>query len=226
MSSIARAAGRMMVLGCAFVPAVAAAQKAGDMTIGVMAGANYGKVTSDPESSEFTLDYKVGFLAGGFLGIAVNDVFSVEPQAFFDQKGTKLSGTGSNSSIEGSVKVRYIEVPVLGKFWIPVSDSQVRPFIFAGPYAAFKVSCSVDGAAFGGTSTDCDKTSEIKLKSTDFGATGGAGLEFKAGKQVVRVDARYDFGLTNINDTSSSDNTKIKTRSFAGTVGVGFPLPR
>ena len=224
MSSIARAVVGIIALNCAFVP-VAAAQKAGDMTAGVMAGGDYGKVTSDPESSEFTLDYKVGFLAGAFLGIAVNDVFSVEPQAFFVRKGTKLSGTGTSSSIEGGVKVSYIEVPVLGKFWIPVSDSQVRPFIFAGPYGAFKVSCSVDGAAFGG-SKDCDQTTEIKLKSTDFGATGGGGLEFKAGKQAVRVDVRYDFGLTNINDTSGSDNTKIKTRSFAGTVGVGFPLPR
>ena len=221
MTSIARAVIGIVALNCAFVP-VAAAQKAGDMTIGVMAGVNYGKVSSDPEPTEFTLDYKVGFLAGAFLGIAVNDVFSVEPQAFYDQKGTKLSGTGG---AEGSVKIGYIEVPVLGKFWIP-SESQVKPFVFAGPYVAFKVRCKVDGAAFGGTSTDCDQTSEINLKSTDFGATGGVGLEFKAGAQVVRVDARYDFGFTNINDTSSSDNTKIKTRSFAGTVGVGFPLPR
>jgi hypothetical protein len=224
MTSMARAVIGIVALNCALVT-VAAAQKAGDMTIGVMAGVNYGKVSSDPEPNGVTLDYKVGFLAGGFLGIAVNDVFSVEPQAFYAQKGAKVSGTGTSSSGEGSVKIGYIEVPLLGKFWIP-SESQVKPFIFAGPYVAFKVRCKVDGAAFGGTSTDCDQTTEINLKSTDFGATGGAGLEFKAGKQVVRVDARYDFGLTNINDTSSSDNTKIKTRSFAGTVGVGFPLPR
>jgi outer membrane protein W len=223
MSSIAIAVGSMIVLGGAFIPVVATAQKAGDMTIGVMAGANYAKVNQDPESSDVTFDYKVGLLAGGFLGITVNDVFSVEPQALYSQKGSKVKGTGSASSIEGSVKAAYIEVPVLGKFWIPVSDSQVRPFIFAGPYGAFKVSCSVDGAAFGVTG-DCDKTTDIKLKSTDFGATGGAGLEFKAGKQVVRVDARYSFGLTDIND--SGDNTKVKTRTFAGAVGLGFPLPR
>lgn len=220
MTSMARAVIGIVALNCAFVP-VAAAQKAGDMTIGVMAGVNYGKVSSDPEPQGITLDYKVGFLAGGFLGIAVNDVFSVEPQAFYAQKGAKVSGSG----VEGSVKIGYIEVPLLGKFWIP-SESQVKPFIFAGPYVAFKVRCKVDGTAFAGTSTDCDQTSEINLKSTDFGATGGAGLEFRAGKQVVRVDARYDFGLTDINDDSSTDNTKIKTRSFAGTVGVGFPLPR
>jgi len=193
------------------------------MTVGIMAGANYAKVSQDPQSSDITFDYKVGLVAGGFLGIQVNDVFSVEPQALYSQKGTKVKGTGSSSSMEGSVRVTYIEVPLLGKFWIPVSDSQVRPFIFAGPEFEFKVSCSVDGAAFGVTG-DCDKTTEIKLKSTDFGVTGGAGLQFKAGNQVVRVDARYTHGLSDIND--SGDNTKVKNRAFAATVGLGFPLPR
>jgi hypothetical protein len=28
---------------------------------------------------------------------------------------------------------------VLVKYWIPVSDSQVRPFVFAGPEVEFKV---------------------------------------------------------------------------------------
>jgi outer membrane protein W len=226
MSSIARAARGMMVLGCAFVPAIAAAQKAGDITVGVMAGVNYSKVSSDPEPTDLTLDYKWGLVAGGFAGIQMNDVFSVELQALFSQKGTKVTGTGSNSSASGKVKVNYIEVPLLGKFWIPVSDSQIRPFVFAGPYAAFKVGCTVEGAAFSGSGTDCDQSTEINLKSTDFGVTGGAGLEFKAGAQVVRVDARYSLGLTDINDTSGSDNTKIKNRAFAATVGIGFPLPR
>ncbi len=217
MSRIATAVGGMMVLGCAFVPAVAAAQKAGDMTIGVMAGANYTKVVQDPADAGLTIDYKVGVVGGAFLGIAVNDVFSIEPQALFNVKGAKFSSSDGS----GTIKVSYIEVPLLAKFWIPVSDSQVRPFVFAGPYGAFKVSCTAES---GSISEDCDKNPELTLKSTDFGATGGAGLEFKAGNQAVRVDARYDFGLTNISDKSGSQT--IKTRSLAATVGLGFPLPR
>jgi hypothetical protein len=217
MSSIARAVGSMLVLGSAFIPVVATAQKAGDMTIGVMAGANYARVNQNPQDAGLTLTYKVGFVGGGFLGIAVNDVFSVEPQALFSVKGVKFTSTNGS----GSLKINYLEVPVLGKFWIPVSDSQVRPFIFAGPYAAFKLSCT---AVMGSTSQDCDQNAELKLKSTDFGGTGGAGLEFKAGKQVVRVDARYSIGLTNISDKTGSQT--LKNRAFAGTVGVGFPLSR
>lgn len=226
MSSIARAVGSMIVLGGAFIPSVATAQKSGDMTIGVMAGVNYATVNQDPASSDVTFGYKVGLVAGGFLGVQVNDVFSVEPQALYSQKGSKVKGTGSNSSLEGSIRISYIEVPVLAKYWIPVSDSQVRPFVFAGPEVEFKVSCTAEGAILAVTgSTDCDKTgTEIKLKSTDFGATAGAGIQFKAGNQNVRVDARYTLGLTNIND--SGDSRDIKNRAFAATVGLGFPLGR
>ena len=226
MSSIARAVGSLIVLGCAFIPSVAAAQKSGDMTIGIMAGVNYATVNQDPQSSEVTFAYKVGFVGGAFLGIQVNDVFSIEPQALYSQKGSKVKGTGANTSLEGGIRITYIEVPVLVKYWIPVSDSQMRPFVFAGPEVEFKVSCTAEGAILAVTgSSDCDKTgTEIKLKSTDFGATAGAGIQFKMGNQDVRVDARYTLGLTDINDTG--DTRKIKNRAFAATVGLGFPLGR
>lgn len=226
MSRIAGAAVCILVVSSAFIPSIARAQKAGDMTVGVMVGANYSKVSQSPQSSDVTFDYKVGLLVGGFLGIAVNDVFSVEPQVLFSQKGTKVKGTGSNSSMEGSVRITYIEVPVLGKFWIPVSDPGVKPYVFVGPEVEFKVSCTAEGAILAVTgSQDCDKTgTEIKLKSTDFGVTGGAGVQFKAGNQVVRVDARYTHGLSDIND--SGDNRSIKNRAFAATIGLGWPISR
>jgi hypothetical protein len=214
-----------MVLGGAFIPSVATAQRAGNMTIGVMAGVNYAKWNQDPESGEVTFHYKTGLVAGGFLGFQVNDVFSIEPQALFSQKGTKVDGTGAKSALEGSVRINYIEVPVLGKFWIPVSDAQVRPFVFAGPEVEFRVSCTAEGVILAVTgSVDCDKSPQDRVKSTDFGLTGGAGVQFKAGNQLVRLDARYTFGLTNIND--SGDSRSIKNRAFAATVGLGWPLSR
>jgi outer membrane protein W len=224
MSSTAKAALGIILLGCLVVPP-ALAQKGTEVTIGVMAGANYSKVSQDPASTDITFDYHTGLVAGGFVGIKVNDVFSVEPQALYSVKGTKANGTGSNSSITGSVKLNYLEIPLLGKFWIPISNSEVKPFLFAGPEFEYLISCSVEGTAFSATnSTDCN-TAQIKIKSTEFGATVGAGVEFMAGGQSVRVDGRYTHGLTNISD-NASDKSTIKNRSFMATVGVGFPLPR
>jgi hypothetical protein len=225
MSRIARAAVSIMVLSGAFIPSIATAQRAGDMTFGLMAGVNYAKVSQDPESGDVTFHWKPGFVGGAFLGIQVNDWFSIEPQALFSQKGTKVEGTGANSSLEGSVRINYIEVPVLAKFWIPMSGSQIKPFVFIGPDIAFKVSCSAEGVILAVTgSEDCDKTEVIKIKSTDFGGTAGGGIQFNAGDKVLRIDARYTLGFTDIND--SGDTREIKNRAFAATVGLGFPLGR
>ena len=225
MSRIARAAVSIVALGGAFVPCIATAQRAGDMTIGVMAGVNFATWNQDPEASEVTFGYKTGLVVGGFLGVQLNDVFSIEPQVLFSQKGTKVNGTGAKSSLEGSVRINYIEVPVLAKFWIPISDTQLKPFIFVGPEVEFKVSCTAEGAIIAVTgSVDCDQSPQDKIKSTDWGATGGAGIQFKVGDQAVRVDGRYTLGLTNIND--SGDTRDIKNRAFAVTVGLGWPLSR
>jgi hypothetical protein len=226
MSVTARVVGSSIALAVAFIPSATLAQRAGDITIGVMAGANWATVNQDPQSGDVDFGYKAGFVGGGFLGYQVNDVFSIEPQVLYSQKGSKVTGTGSNSSLEGGVRISYIAIPVLLKFWFPMEGSQVTPFLLAGPEFAFKVSCTAEGAILAVTgSEDCDQTNgEIKLKTTDVGLSGGGGIQFRAGAQVVRLDARYTYGLMDIND--SGDSRSIKNRAFSVTAGIGFPLPR
>ena len=225
MSKVARVVASVLALVTAFIPFVASAQRAGDMTIGVMAGVNYATVEQDPDPTDIELEHRLCLLAGGFLDVLMNDVFSIEPEVLYSQKGAEVEGTGSNADREGSVRLDYIEVPLLLKFWVPVSNSGFRPFLFAGPSIGFEVNCTLEGEILSVTgSTDCDKTSLVKTKSTDFGGTIGGGIEFRAGMQAVRVDARYTHGFTDIND--SGDAREIKNRAFALTVGLGFPFRR
>lgn len=225
MSKVARVAGTILAFGTAFTPFAASAQRAGDMTIGVMAGVNYATVDQDPEFGDIEFEHRLGLLAGAFLDVALNDVFSIEPEVLYSQKGTEVEGTGSNADLEGKVSLDYIEVPVLLKFKVPVSNSGFRPFLFAGPAIGFEVNCSLDGEILSVTgSTDCDETSVVHTKSPDFGGTVGGGIEFRAGMQAVRLDARYTHGFTDIND--SGDTREIKNRVFALTVGLGWPFRR
>ncbi|MEO8577226.1 MAG: porin family protein [Gemmatimonadales bacterium] len=226
MSSIGRAALGVAALGvaalCVTAVPPASAQKTSGMTIGVMAGVNYTKVTQDPEPTDVSYDYRTGWLVGAFLGVPINAMVSIEPQVFYSEKGTKISAT--QGSAEGEVKLGYVEVPLLLKLWIPASGN-VEPYFFAGPEFEYNSSCKVKGSAFGITSeTDCEGSqADIDIKSTDFAATGGAGIQFLMGRQSVRVDARYTYGLTDIND-NPADDTKAKLKGFAVTVGIGFNL--
>lgn len=225
MLRIVRAAVATTVMSIAIIPSFARAQVARQMTVGVMAGLQYAKVSQDPEPTDVEFKYKPGLLAGGFLGIPVTDMVSIEPQVLFSQKGTKVQGVGAESNLEGSIRGNYIEVPVLLKLSFPGYNSQITPFVFAGPYGAYRLNCKAEGVILAVTgSRDCDETEVIDIKSTDFGGTIGGGIKFRMGSQLVILDARYSHGFTNIND--SNDNRDIKNRAFAVTLGLGWPLMR
>jgi len=230
MSKIARAVCSALVVGGAFIPFVATAQRVGDMTFGVMAGANLATLEQDPDPNEVDYGYKPGLLAGVFLEIPLSGGFSFEPQALYSQKGADVDGTGSNASLDGSIRINYIEVPVLLKAKFPMASTQVTPFLFAGPSFAFKVGCTARGEIVTATgSEDCEEVGNgtlLDIKSTDIGLTGGGGIQFNAGGYPLRLDVRYTWGLTNINDAPDSDNREIKNRAFGATIGLGFAWPR
>ena len=97
MSRIASAVLGIVAL-CAVFVSPASAQKAIQLSVGMMGGVNFGKVSQDPAGTDATFQYKTGWLAGAFLGIQVNDMFSVEPEALYSSKGTKVKGTVAPSS--------------------------------------------------------------------------------------------------------------------------------
>src|SRR5689334_22875438 len=145
MSKIAKAVILTIALSVAFLPSLARAQRAGDMTFGVMAGAQFSTLSQDPEPTDVEFYYKTGIVAGGFLGIQLTDAVSLEPQVLFSQKGAKVEGTGGNDDLEGKIKLNYVEVPVLLKLAFPVSMARATPFVFVGPAVGFKVSCKAEG---------------------------------------------------------------------------------
>src|SRR6478672_12014440 len=216
MSRIAKAVILTLVLSVPFVPSLTRAQRTGEMTFGVMAGVQFSTLSQDPEATEVEYSHKTGLLAGAFLGIPLTGAVSIEPQALFSQKGADVKGTGANSAKEGSIRINYIEVPVLLKLSFPGSMSSVTPFVFAGPAVAFKVSCKAEGVILAITGDrDCEETELFAdVKSTDFSGTVGAGIKFGAMSQVFILDARYTHGFTNIIDDSSG-NRDIKNRAFA-----------
>ena len=225
MLRIAKAVIPAIVLSVAFVPSLTRAQRTGDMTFGVMAGPQWSTLYQEPDPTEVEYEHKTGILAGAFLGIPITDMFSIEPQALFSQKGANVQGVGNKSSLEGSVRINYIEVPVLLKLSFPGYNSRVIPFLFAGPAVGFKVSCKAEGVILAITGDrDCDETDLFPdVKSTDFSGTVGGGIKFRAMDQLVILDARYTHGFT---DVIESNNREIKNRAFAVTIGLGFPLMR
>ncbi|HEV8195556.1 MAG TPA: porin family protein [Gemmatimonadales bacterium] len=198
---------------CPMVSAVGLAQGAGTKVhFGVLAGATFAKLGGKDTEGE-NIKNRTGFAGGGFVGLGVSKNFEIEPEVLFVQKGAKASETGFTENL----KVSYVEVPVLLKLRFPgKSGGTVVPHIYAGPYLGFKAGCHLSGTegstSFSGNCADED----FNIKSTDFGATFGGGVD--VGRAII--DVRYDLGFSKISDDVSSND--IKTRTLYLLVGWTF----
>ena len=200
------------------ISSIAPAQgTARNVHFGVLAGGAFAKVSGKDTKGQ-NITTRVGIAAGGFVTIGVSRNFAIEPEVLFAQKGVKSSDATSTANL----KLSYVEVPVLLKFRFPgTSGGVVVPHLYAGPYLGFKAGCRVSGTD--GTLTVSGKCEsqpfDVKVKSTDFGATFGGGVD--VGRAII--DVRYDLGLSKIgNNTSNND---VKNRVFYLLAGWTFRAP-
>lgn len=186
-------------------------------TLGVLAGWNLATVSQDDQTVD--TDYKNGVLGGVFLSIPIGTRGFIEPQVLYSQKGTDLTFDATDL---GSIRLSYIEVPVLLGVNLGMPESAVRPALYIGGAVSFKSKCT---ATFSSGSIeiteDCSDDPDLdEFKSTDFGGIGGARLDFRAGKSTVRVGAQYEYGFSNLNDS----NEKAKNRVISIYVGIGVGI--
>ena len=162
---------------------------------------------------------RTGFAGGVFLTLHVSPTFAIEPEALYSQQGAKASDGGD----VGTVKLDYIQVPVLLRFDVPTSSTPIHPFFVLGPAASFQVKCDVAGTLndepFSGSCDDFNDQVEggFKKKSFDWSAVGGAGVAFSLGATNLSVSARYNYGFSD-----TFEGSDIKNRYFSILAGLSF----
>ena len=175
-----------------------------NMSAGVKAGYNMANVSTDPDSDS---DFRSGLALGGYLGVPINEQFSIQPEALFSMKGSEAAD-GS-----GSLKLNYIEIPVLAKATF-LPQSKAHPMLFAGPSLAYNVTAKT---ALGDSEFDV----KDNVSSFDMGLVFGGGLDYplSSGAKSIGIDIRYTMGLTNADDSGSGGEVKNNVLSIMGTLG-------
>jgi len=197
-----RRAGMSVLVLCAAVATVASAQKS--TNYGVLAGGSFAKFRGS-DVGEFSKT-KVGIAAGLFVTAGLTPQFAIEPEFLYVMKG------GKNDSDE-SIKISYIEIPVLLKLRVPTKGI-VSPNFYVGPQLGIKAGCSVKSAA----TNDCG-TAGVTLKSTEFGVVFGAGVDVRR----AIITARYDLGLTKLDSQPPTED--VKNGTFYLLAGWAFRTP-
>ena len=194
----------LAVIGLA-TPGTASAQ------VGVLVGLNVANVDFDVSDTSVSVngDSRTGFVAGLSFNMPIQQMFSVEVDALFAQKGTKFTATESGFTDTAKVNLNYVDVPVLAKINV-TGSAPVGVHLLAGPSFNFKVSESFDPE----DAADSDDSIEKMETALVFG--GGVHMG------GFRVDLRYGIGLSNIIKDSASDGFLTgKNKVFSILVGFG-----
>jgi hypothetical protein len=196
--------GLVMLLS---LPVLASAQ---EISYGIKGGFNTANLKVSFDDVDVTGDRRTGLLLGAFVARDFNPNVGIQVEGLFTQKGSEFAAETNLFDDDASLKLNYIEFPVLARVNVPAAATTVR--LLAGPTFGFKVSQSVD---VGNVELDAD---EVPLKSFDLGFALGGAVEIR---QFV-IDARYTWGLTDINDGEEPEEPTVKNNAFSLSFGWRF----
>ena len=184
----------------------------GQTTLLVQGGASLATLGgSDVDSADSQAGIRVG--ASAILPLRTN--LDLQLGAAYAAKGA----TEQELGFDIELGLGYLELPLLLRFQ-PSVGGTISPHFMVGPALALRVSCNAAATGAGlEISVDCDDDFD-DLKSMDFGAMAGAGMDIAtSGSLSVSVDVLYSLGLSSI-----SESDDVKNRAFSIVAGVAFPI--
>ncbi len=194
------------------MPAIVSAQDVLPISIdlGIKAGVNFNTI----HGNNWNSDYKTGLLGGAFVGIHAKRIGVVAEGLFTQTRYTtgkdfhslyhEHYNNLSDSAKSGSFRLNQLNIPLL-------LQVKLFPMVWLqlGPQFSTVVSVK-DGDALLKDAADIFKKGDVG---------GIAGLEVKL-PLGLRINGRYVFGFTDVNNTTVADTWK--QRSFQLSVGYSF----
>lgn len=173
-----------------------------EVKFGAKVGMNIANQKFEGSGVTLTANSIVGVQVGGFGEVKVNDKFAIQPEVLFSTEGSELKSEGE----EVTFNLSYINVPVMVKFY-PAPKFNIQ----AGPQVGLLVAAK---GKYQGVKEDI----KDGYKTANFGLNLGAAYEFT---KKCFVDARYNFGLSNIMD-NTEEGVKNKGAVLSFAVGYKF----
>ena len=181
-----------------------------DNSFGIKAGASLTSFVGKDVSS--SASYLFGFNGGLVANIKLSERLSVQPELLYSMKGAKDKMTLGTTTLTGTQRLHYIDVPILLK----AKFGQV--FVEAGPQAGVLVRAN---AKFDDGSSNSDVANKDAFNLVDFGYVAGLGYQSTSGPMV---GVRYNGGFTNVDQSNvvNGQSIQAKARNSAFQLYVGY----
>ncbi len=157
------------------------------VAFGLKGGLNIATLNVESDSE---LDPRLGLHVGGLAHIHLNRSWALQPEVIYSAQGF---GDIDNDDVKW--KLDYVNIPVMVQYMF---DNGFR--LETGPQLGLLINAKAE-------SGNSESSLKDDLKSTD--VSWGFGLNYLS-KSQIGVGARYNLGLTNINEGSSD----VKNRVF------------
>lgn len=178
-------------------------------TFGLKAGGNFANVY-DERGDDFRADGKLGFVGGVFMSIPLGDVFGIQPEILFSQKGFKATGTFLGTNYGLTRTTNFIDIPLF---------IAVKPIpkltILAGPQFSYLLSQKDDIKSEAGTIEIIEEFDNDNIRKNILG--GVAGVDVNVDPLVIGLRAGWDFKTNN--GDGSSQTPRYKNAWVQATLG-------
>ncbi|HRI21059.1 MAG TPA: porin family protein [Panacibacter sp.] len=156
------------------------------------------------EANSSLADYKKsnnGIQAGASFQAGITPGFSLVSELYFMRKGGKLKTNNPLTTVESSLHLNTIELPVLARFHFG------KFYMNAGPSIAYNLS---GNRKIEEVSTKLSFINSTEgFKRFDAGVQMGGGIEFPFKQKRIGLDIRYSYGLTNISYDKEMHNRAV-----------------
>ncbi len=178
------------------------------------------------ESNSESFRPKVGL----FYSFQLGKNFNLQPEIYlsyntYDYAGVVFAGSSfSRKELRFYDNIRYLEIPVLLKYRIPLKGD-LRPVFTAGGYAAFRLSEQIptDDASKLGVDwwAEYDAPLTREYASVEGGIVLGIGIEHGSGNTKLSFDVRFNIGLSTMAKVFSSFPTRNEFGVYAPSYDYG-----
>jgi hypothetical protein len=190
------------------------AQNQNNSRLGIKGGFNVSSLLDNDAESSIP---KLGINGGVFLRVAINDLFSFQPELIYTMKGGTLE---YNDYVNGTAKIsmNYVEVPLLAVINI-TKNVNLQGGVYLASLSDVRVRNKGDNSSY-----DFEEAlSKDNFKSFDYGLACGIGVDF----DKLSAGIRYDYGVRSIGDKKTFGGQSVRftdAKNSAFQIYVGLSI--
>ena len=133
-----------------------------------------------------------------------------QPEALVTSRGADLDRADG-------IELSTLEVPLMLRLGLG-QRGRLTPHLYAGPYLAVQLDCTVEGS-----SVDCGDRPDIDTSTVDVGGIAGSGVTLRGGPFTLTGGVRYGFGVSSLAEFEFNEASE-SARHGAWSLYVGAGL--